>query len=193
MKSITVLLFLSFSLHSSLISQEYEISNKNIFEGTRLYAITFLDSNIGIADSYYGEVLVTTNGGSNWKVKTGSEIEKLKAAATTKSNFYWSVNIYCDVRQSTDGGETWSSYPQNQEEHFCTVYFRDKNTGWKVAEEFLQNVVLTIQSKLSSNNWDKEIGLFQKCREYYTDIKTGWWVGWCFKNLVINEDLSDNQ
>jgi len=72
-----------------------------------------------------------------------------------------------------------------QEEHFCAVYFKDENTGWKVAEEFLQKVVSTITTYLSNENWEKEIGVPQKCREYYTDMNTGWWVGWCYNNLVI--------
>jgi len=88
--------------------------------------------------------------------------------------------------QSTDGGENWTPYPKKKEEHFCAVYFKDENTGWKVAEEFLQKVVSTITTYLSNDNWENEIGMPQKCREYYTDMNTGWWVGWCYNNLVTN-------
>jgi len=38
---------------------------------------------------------------------------------------------------------------------------------------------------LSNENWKEKIGVPQKCREYYTDMSTGWWVGWCYNNLVI--------
>ena len=186
MKTLTVLLFFSFSLHSSNVAQEGNIENESVSQGIKIYSINFFDSNNGLADSYFGDVLITTNGGMNWEVKTGAEVEKLKAVSQTGTNIDWSADIYCDVMQSTDGGENWAPYPKKKEEHLCAVYFKDENTGWKVAEEFLQKVVSTITNNLSKNSWEEEIGAPQKCREYYTDMNTGWWVGWCYNNLVIN-------
>ncbi len=185
MKTLTVLLFISFNLLSSNLAQEGNIDSETVSQGIKIYSISFFDSNNGLADSYFGDILITTNGGRNWKVKTGAEVDKLKAISQTVTENMWSTDIYCDVMQSTDGGESWIPYPKKQEEHFCAVYFRDKNTGWKVAEEFLQKVVGTITTYLSNENWEEEMGVAQKCREYYTDMNTGWWVGWCYNNLIV--------
>jgi len=186
MKALIVLLFFTFILYSSNVAQEVNIKNGHISQGVKIYSICFFDSNNGLADSYFGEVLITTNGGRNWEVKTGDQVNELKAISQTETDIVWSADIYCDVMQSTDGGENWTPYPKKQEEHFCAVYFKDENTGWKVAEEFLQKVVSTITSNFSKDNWEQEIGVPQKCREYYTDMNTGWWVGWCYNNMVIN-------
>ena len=66
------------------------------------------------------------------------------------------------------------------------LYFKDENTGWKVAEEFLKKVVSTIATSIRDNNWKQKIDVPHKCREYYTDMNTGWSVGWRFNNLIID-------
>jgi len=186
MKTLTALLFFSFILHSSNVAQQGNIGKETVSQGIKIYSIIFFDTNNGLADSYFGDILITTNGGRNWEVKIDAEVDKMKAVSKAETNIIWSADIYCDVMRSTDGGENWTPYPKKQEEHFCAVYFKDENTGWKVAEEFLQKVVSTLTTKLSKNNWEQEMGVSQRCREYYTDMNTGWWVGWCYNNLVTN-------
>ncbi len=184
MKTLTLLLFFSLILYSSNVAQKGDIGKETVSQGIMIYSISFFDSNIGLADSFFGDVLITTNGGKNWKVITGMELEKMKVTTSKDAENSWSVDIYCDVMQSIDGGENWTRYPKKKEEHFCAVYFKDENTGWKVAEEFLQKVVNTIATSIRDKNWEQKIDVPQKCREYYTDINTGWSVGWCFNNLV---------
>ncbi len=184
MKGLTAMLLLLITSSPSIEAQEGDIGKEPVSQGIKIYSISFFSSINGLADSFFGDVLITTNGGKNWEVRTGTEVEKLKAIIQTGTNIVWSADIYCEVMQSTDGGENWTPYPKKKEEHFCAVYFKDKNTGWKVAEEFLQKVVSTITTYLGNENWEEEIGVPQKCREYYTDMNTGWWVGWCYNNLV---------
>ena len=186
MRALTAIMFLLITSYSSIEAQDGDIGKESTSQGTKIYSISFFNSNNGLADSFFGDVLLTTNAGRNWKVRTDAEVEKFKAISQTGTDNAWSADIYCDVMQSTDGGENWTPYPKKKEEHFCAVYFKDENTGWKVAEEFLQKVVSTITTYLSNDNWEKEIGVPQKCREYYTDMNTGWWVGWCYNNLVTN-------
>ncbi len=184
MRGLTAILLLLITSYPSIEAQGGDSGKELVSQGIKIYSISFYNPNNGLADSFFGDVLITTNGGKNWEVKTGAELEKLKAISQAETNIVWSADIYCDVMQSTDGGENWTPYPKKQEEHFCTVYFKDENTGWKVAEEFLQKVVSTITTYLSNDTWEKEKGVSQKCREYYTDMNTGWWVGWCYNNLV---------
>jgi hypothetical protein len=181
----TLLLFLLFQ-YSWNVAQEGDFKNLSTAQGKKIYTITFVDSNNGWAESAFGNILVTTNGGNEWKVKTGTELEKMKTISQKGNKNGWSANIYCEVMQSKDGGESWKPFPKKLEEHFCMVYFKDENTGWKVAEEFLQKVVSTIVASLKDNIWEQKIGVSFKCREYYTDMNTVWSVGWCFNNLVSN-------
>jgi hypothetical protein len=184
MKTLTSLLFFTLILYSSNVAQKGDIGKETVSHGIKLYSISFINSNNGLANSYFGDVLITTNGGKNWKVLTGIELERMKITTPMDANNSWSVDIYCDVMQSIDGGENWTRYPKKKEEHFCAVYFKDENTGWKVAEEFLQKVVNTIATSIRDNNWEQIINVPYKCREYYTDMNTGWSLGWSFNNLV---------
>jgi len=184
MRTLTSLLFFSLILYSSNVAQKGDIGEETVSHGIKIYSISFINSNNGLANSYFGDVLITTNGGKNWKVLTGIELERMKITTPMDANNSWSVDIYCDVMQSIDGGENWTRYPKKKEEHFCAVYFKDENTGWKVAEEFLQKVVSTIATSIRDNNWEQIINVPYKCREYYTDMNTGWSLGWCFNNLV---------
>ena len=140
MRGLTAILLLFIISYTSIEAQEGDIEKESVSQGIKIYSISFFNSNNGLADSFFGDVLITTNAGVNWKVKTGTEVEKFKAISQSGTEFVWSADIYCEVMQSTDGGESWAPYPKKQEEHFCAVYFKDENTGWKVAEEFLQKV-----------------------------------------------------
>lgn len=186
MRILTILLLFLLFQYSSNVAQEGDFKNLSTAQGKRIYTIKFIDSNNGWAESVFGDILITTNGGNAWRVKTRAELEKIKTISQRGNKNGWSANIYCEVMQSKDGGESWRPYTKKQEEHFCAVYFKDENTGLKVAEEFLQKVVTTIATSLRDNNWEQKIGVPYKCREYYTDMNTGWAVGWCFNNLVSN-------
>jgi len=181
----TLLLFLVFQ-YSWNVAQDGDFNDLSTSQGKKIYTIKFVDSNNGWAESVFGDILITTNGGNKWRVVTSTALEKMKTILQKGTKNGWSANIYCEVMQSKDGGENWKPYPKTQEEHFCMVYFKDENTGWKVAGEFLQKVVSTIANSLRDNNWEQKIGVPHKCREYYTDMNTGWSVGWCFNNLVSN-------
>jgi len=184
MKALTTLLLFLITQYSSNVAQEGDFAIMSASQGMKIYTIKFVDSNNGLAESIFGDVLITTNGGKEWGVKTRTDLERMKNISQIGTDNGWSVDIYCEIMQSTDGGESWRPFPKKQEEHFCAVYFNDENTGWKVAEEFLQKVVSTIAASIRDNNWKQKIDVPHKCREYYTDMNTGWSVGWRFNNLI---------
>jgi hypothetical protein len=144
--------------------------------GTKIYSVEFINECIGWAKSKLGEVLITTDGGKHWIVnskpyKLINDIQRL-----------WSADIYCSVMNTTDGGSTWNPYTDEEQDHFCQVYFRNENTGWKTAEEFLQKVTSTIKSFIDKNDFESLYSKSTQCTEYYTDINNGWALGWCVKN-----------
>lgn len=148
--------------------------------GTKIYSIEFIDDNNGCAKSKLGEILITTNGGRNWTVD--SNPNKL----INNSQYLWSADIYCSVMNTIDGGLTWSTYTEEMQDHFCQVYFRNENTGWQTAEEFLQKVTGTIQSLIDKNDLESLHNKSTQCTEYYTDMNHGWALGWCVKNYKTN-------
>lgn len=183
MKTLAILMLILIAQYSSNVAQEGDYKSSSVSQGMKVYTIKFVDSKNGWAESIFGDILITTNGGKEWVVKTRTELEKMKIPSQIGSDNGWSADIYCEVMQSTDCGENWKKFPKKQEEHFCAVYFKDENTGWKVAEEFLQKVVSTIATSIRDNNWKQNIDVPHKCREYYTEMNIGWSVGWSFNNL----------
>ena len=148
--------------------------------GTKIYSVEFIDEDNGLAKSQLGEVLITTDGGKRWAVD--SNPYKL----INNSQHLWSADIYCSVMNTTDGGNTWNQYNDEVQDHFCQVYFKNENTGWKTAEEFLQKVTSTIQSFINKNDLQSLYKKATQCTEYYTDMNNGWALGWCVKNYKSN-------
>jgi len=148
--------------------------------GTKIYSIEFTDEDNGWVKAQLGEVLITTDGGKHWIVN--SNPFKL----INDSQFKWSAEIYCSVMNTTDGGNTWSQYKDELQEHFCQVYFKNENTGWQTAEEFLYKVTSTIKSFINENDLESLYNTSTQCTEYYTDMNNGWALGWCIKNYKSN-------
>jgi len=148
--------------------------------GTKIYSIHFIDSQNVWAKSKLGEVLQSTDGGNRWFVNSPFIQSK-----ENEQNL-WCADIYCSIMLTTDGGTSWLPYRDTEQEHFCKVYFKNENTGWQTAEEFLNKVVVTINSSIEKNDIETLIERAHQCTEYYTDIDSGWALGWCVKNFEIN-------
>jgi hypothetical protein len=147
--------------------------------GTKIFSISFTNDKDGEAVSAEGDVLVTTDSGKTWNLKSNfSRIDN-----KVSNPFIWKADIYCSVMQTTDGGKNWVPYNKEKQEHFCGVYLKDPNSGYKVASDFLNKVTTLILS----NNIDDEINLLlnkpQQCTEYFRSADEGWALGWCLKNF----------
>lgn len=173
---VAMIIIISLYTFDTVCQEEFYWNNAPII-GTKIYQIKFFSRDEGIAISQTGEILKTLDNGEHWTII--KETDKTK----NNNNFLWNVDIYCSVMNTNDGGNTWKPYIQEQQDHFCNVYFKDGNTGWKVAEEFLSKVVTIINEYLKD---DKEMLLIDKpnkCTEYYTNVDSGWALGWCVKNF----------
>jgi len=153
-------------------------------QGTKIYSIKFFDSSNGVAISQYAETLFTHDSGIHWTpIKPNEEI-------SIPENYLWSVEIYCSVMNTNDGGVTWKSYLLEPQEHFCMTYFKDENTKSKVAEEFLSKVVNVINERMTEGKLDSLVNSPVQCTEYYTDAQSGWALGWCTKSFIIRNQNS---
>lgn len=74
-------------------------------------------------------------------------------------------------------------YLLEPQKHFCMAYFKDENTGAKVAEEFLSKVVKVIKESLTKGELDSLVNSPVQCTEYYTDAQSGWALGWCIRDF----------
>ena len=145
--------------------------------GTKIYSIKFFDSTNGVAKSQYAETLYTSDGGKHWAPIASAE------QSDNSENYLWSAEINCSAMKTNDGGINWEPYSLEPQEHFCMAYFKDKNTGLKVAEEFLNKVVNVINEYLSKNEVDSLLNTAIQCTEYYTNAQSGWALGWCIRSF----------
>jgi hypothetical protein len=184
MNGLAAISLLLFFLIQKVNAQESEFWGADTSDQIRIYSIKFTTTENGLAESYFGDVLKTTDGGQTWQEVKNDKLQKYISAIKTDDKIDWSVDIFCAVMKTTDGGENWKPYHKKQEEHFCQVYFKDENTGWKVAEEFLNKVITTITTSIEKGDCESNSGIIHKCREYYTDIDEGWTLGWCYRNYI---------
>jgi hypothetical protein len=150
--------------------------------GTKIFTISFVNIHNGEAISAEGDVLITTDCSESWNLKNNLSVSENKE----NNSFLWKTDIYCSVMQTTDGGTTWAPYNQGKQEHFCGVYLKDQNTGYKVASEFLNKVSAVIFREFEEDRIDLLINHPQQCTEYFRNVDEGWALGWCVKNFDQN-------
>ena len=173
--SLIITLFAAFSFNP----QENSYWKNAPVGKTKIFTISFINKQIGVANSADDEVLATSDGGKNWKAESKDE----PGIQATDSDFEWKADIYCAIMKTTNGGNTWFPYENGKQEHFCGVYLKDENSGYKVASEFLQKVTMEINYYYLSNKLDTLLDHPQQCTEYYKSAEEGWALGWCVRNL----------
>jgi len=176
-----------FALSISIMHSFFTCSQNNPYwenaptKGFKIYSISFSDSENGWAVSKLGEVLHSNDGGNHWEIVANS------SDSVFADQILWCADIYCSVMTTTNGGSSWQPYADKEQEHFCLVYFKNNNTGWQTAEEFLNKVVVTVNTFIERNDKESLIEKAYQCTEYYTDIYSGWALGWCIKNFQYNK------
>ena len=163
----------------SLIPQENDYWKNAPIGKTKIYTISFTDKQIGTANSANGEVLATSDGGINWNAESSAA----SSVVTPSSEIYWKADIYCAIMKTTDGGKSWIPYEGGKQEHFCTVYLKDENTGYKIASEFLNKVTMEINYYYMTDKLDSLLDHPHQCTEYYKSVDEGWALGWCVRNF----------
>ena len=89
---------------------------------------------------------------------------------------------------TTDGGLNWFQYSKEKQDHFCKVYLKDPNVGYKTASEFLNIVSSKILSCIRNNAVETLEKKPQQCTEYFINEAEGWALGWCSKKIKVNRD-----
>jgi hypothetical protein len=148
--------------------------------GIKIFTISFTDNQNGKAVSVNGELLITEDGGNSWKLKNNV----VQAGLVNDSPFIWKADINCSVMLSSDSGSTWNPYEKEKQDHFCYVYLKDENSGYKVVAEFLSKASKIIIENYNNNEIELLTDHPQQCTEYFVNAAEGWALGWCLKNFV---------
>jgi hypothetical protein len=173
------LIILALLILSSAPAQDNDYWSNAPTGKTKVFAISFADEQNGRAISAEGDVLATSDGGKNWAV----EKEVIVVSIKDSNPILWKADIYCAIMKTTDGGNIWIPYEEEKQEHFCGVYLKDENTGYKVASEFLNRVTMEINYYYMTNKLDSILDHPHQCTEYYKSPDEGWALGWCVRNF----------
>ena len=179
MKSLLNAIIILFLLSSESIPQQYDYWMNAPIKGRKIFSICFTSLQNGYAVSNRGEIFESVDSGNTWIYKSA----EYNPEKPNYQDIIWSADIYCSVLRSTDGGLNWSAYTKEAQEHFCGVYFKNENTGYQTADEFLNKVSSMIFDYLNNKNITSLIDSPQQCTEYYTNENEGWALGWCLRNF----------
>lgn len=174
------LIILALLILSSAPAQDTDYWSNAPTGKTKIYTITFIDEQNGLAKSAEGDVLTTNDGGRSWIPYNNLTF----VSAKTSPQILWNAEVYCSIMKTTDGGNVWIPYEEEKQEHFCGVYLKDVNTGYRVASDFLNKVTNEILACYEKDKIDSLVDHPQQCTEYYSNADEGWALGWCVKNLI---------
>lgn len=141
----------------------------------KIYSLFFNDDNNGFAVSAEKDYFFTSDKGNSWLRVNESDVQKF---VKPNSDVKWSADVYCSVMYTNDGGENWSSYNKEKQDHFCAVYLKDQNTGYKTGCDFLRKVTANIIASKNNGTVNRLRTEPQQCTEYFSDENSGWALGW---------------
>lgn len=101
-------------------------------QGNPLFSVKFINDNFGWAVGYYGTILRTTNGGSNWIVQTSGTTEWLYGVSFIDSNNGTAVGGNGVILRTTNGGTNWIKQTTGTISRLFGVSFTDSNNGLAV-------------------------------------------------------------
>lgn len=176
---ILFLIFFIITYSFLCLAQDQSYWGKAPVGKTKVFTISFIDKQNGFAQTEDGILLSTEDGGKSWSEKPAA----ISKNQNVDNKMLWAADIFCAIMKTTDGGNSWIPSEDDKQEHFCGVYLRDENTGYKVASEFLHKVTMEINYCFISNTLDLLVDQPQQCTEYYRSPVEGWALGWCVRNF----------
>jgi len=193
MKKLVILYFVFIFIQFPTIAQEdwFEQTPDTTFP---LRSVHFADNNtgwaVGLAASYKGSILHTTDGGTNWKVQIGSHGTggmgggTLRSVYFTDNNTGWAVGSVMSpfflfpriiILKTTDAGENWNPQTSGiQPGALTSVHFTNDTTGWAVG-----TTGTILKTTNGGSIWAPQISdsiyFFESV--YFIDQNNGWIVG----------------
>lgn len=98
-----------------------------------LYDLCFTGKR-GIAIGYYGAILVSEDGGNQWKRVPSGTIELLASLSFPDASHGWAVGNNGTILATSDGGLSWKPQNSGTANYLLGVYFVNAQKGWAVGE-----------------------------------------------------------
>lgn len=157
-----------------------------------LTAVYFLNENTGLigagaplpltSNFYGGEIIRTTNGGTNWQRVLLDSNLRVKSFSFFDQNTGYAVGgsyaTYGKIMKTTNAGLNWFTYLENNQPgsyyHFYNLYFANDNTG------FVSNQLGVYRTNNAGTNWnlclnasDYAYGYLSFKKLHFFDVNTG--------------------
>lgn len=127
MKKILIFIFLLSTVSTNIFSQGWQSQTSNVTN--RLYGVSFINAQTGMACGEQGRILKTTTGGAFWFQVNFSDGYYLQAVQMVNEFVAYAVGSIGTVLKTTNGGQTWTV--NNPHSHtFNSVCFIDIDNGW---------------------------------------------------------------
>ncbi len=95
-------------------------------------SVYFVDENKGVITSYYGTVLRSTNGGTDWTIRATGNTNSLYSTSFGDAVSGTAVGGGGTILRTTDAGETWSKQTSGVTDYLYGVSFADADNGTAV-------------------------------------------------------------
>ena len=151
--------------------------------GANLFAVHFVDSDIGFVGGDSGTFCYTEDGGSTWVAQSlpdfGSnrEIYTIYFINSTHGLLSGQINSLNTNLRTIDGGETWTRTGTSSTSIKSSIYFADDNNGWEVGERNRVGRTTDGGVTWTALNSGDGTGISRTWNDvYFTDDRNGWIV-----------------
>jgi len=120
---------------TSFSQNEAESGNFHRFWPDNLFAVEFVNDDIGFIAGYSGTVLRTQDGGKNWEAFYIGRDELVRRMSFVDENTGWAVGHRGSIFHTKDAGQTWEIQKELPGVYLRDVDFVDRNNGWVVGHD----------------------------------------------------------
>ncbi|MEO1896312.1 MAG: YCF48-related protein [Cycloclasticus sp.] len=151
MRMLTTMM-LAVSLLLTVVSVQAEESEKfHRFWPDNLYAVEFVNDNVGFVGGYSGSLFKTEDGGETWSgVYMGSN-ELIRHLSFVDESNGWGIGHRGSIFHTSDGGVNWEIQKTDKGNYLRDISFADLNNGWAVGH----NAVIWHTSD-GGKTWEKQ-------------------------------------
>ncbi|MEO1924372.1 MAG: YCF48-related protein [Gammaproteobacteria bacterium] len=120
---------------TSFSQNETEPGNFHRFWPDNLYAVEFVNDDVGFIAGYSGTVLRTRDGGENWDAFYIGRNELIRRLSFVNENTGWAVGHRGSIFHTKDAGQSWEIQKEISGVYLRDVDFIDENNGWVVGHD----------------------------------------------------------
>ncbi len=142
--------------------------------GNNLNDVYFVGTQTGWVVGDFGNILKTSNGGSDWSIQSSGFTNKLNSVYFVDTQTGWAVGANGIILKSSNGGQSWQAQNSGTANSLLSVNFTDAQTGWAVGTGGT-----ILKTSNGGSSWQSQSsGTFNQFNSvYFPDAQTGYAVG----------------